>query len=403
MKRLVIFVWWKVLIWSARLTLLFLAILTLLPMIPWGQWWIRIWDFPRLQIAISLLVPLGLTTFWWWQSRPKNSPNSETAKKNAWRLGSLTLPREPAILWGATLAVLAWQTAKILPFTPLWSVEVPKASSSTQGKVRLLTANINYHNNRHDEVLRIVQDQQADLILLLEVDQEWADALAPLDETHPHRIGVVRGEGLGIVLWSRFPFQEREVKYLVSERRASIFVTLNVPGFGPLRYVGLHPTPPGLKDRIDNNDLKQERRDSRIRDAELVLVARHIQQDPDQRWIVTGDFNDVAWSDITRLFQDLSDLKDPRVGRQFLNTYHAQWPIWRYPIDHVFVSDGLHLLSMKRIRVPGSDHFAITADFAIADKDQLRPQASPQDQKQAQEIVEEGAEDAKNREVKEND
>lgn len=64
----------------------------------------------------------------------------------------------------------------------------------------------------------------------------------------------MRGEGLGIVLWSRFPFLEQEVRHLVSERRPYIFVTLDIPGIGPVRYVGTHQVPPGLQDRITHND-----------------------------------------------------------------------------------------------------------------------------------------------------
>lgn len=52
-------------------------------------------------------------------------------------------------------------------------------------------------------------------------------------------------------------------------------------------------------------------------------MAREIKRDADQRWLATGDFNDVAWSGTTRLFQDLADLKDPRVGRRLLNIYHT--------------------------------------------------------------------------------
>jgi len=181
---------------------------------------------------------------------------------------------------------------------------------------------------------------------------------------------------------------------VVSERRPSIFATVDVPGIGAVRYVGTHPVPPGIRDRIARNDETTERRDSRVRDAELMLVARHVRRDPDNRWIVTGDFNDVAWSDSTRLFADLSDLKDPRRGRRLLSTYHAKRPLWRYPIDHLFVSEGFHLVDLDRVKVPGSDHFAVTATLAVAKKDHAKPEASAEEQQEASEMVEEGAEDA---------
>lgn len=290
----------------------------------------------------------------------------------------------------------------ILPFTSVWSTEVPAAEVQTDGDratLKVMSANVDYTNDRYAELLAMVRREDPDLLLLIEVDRAWAEGLAPLDQHYAHRVGEVRSEGLGIVLWSRIPLLEQEVKHLVSERRPSIFATLDAPGIGPVRYVGIHPVPPGLRDRIGHNDEKSERRDSRVRDAELMLVARHVEKDADNRWIVTGDFNDVAWSDGTKLFADLSDLKDPRRGRRLLSTYHAERPFLRYPIDHLFVSDGFHLVDFDRVRVLGSDHFAVTATLAIAKKDHAKPEASAEEEEQAQEMVEEGAEDAAEHDV----
>ena len=239
----------------------------------------------------------------------------------------------------------------------------------------------------------MVRLEDPDLLLLIEVDSAWEEGLAPLDDDYDYRVGEVRDEGQGLVLWSRYPLLEEQVEHLVSERRPSVFATLDVPGIGPVRFVGAHPVPPGLEEDIESEDA-EARRDSRERDAELMLIAEHVQEDPDNRWIVTGDFNDVGWSHTTRLFADLSDLKDPRRGRRLLSTYHSAYPFWRYPIDHLFVSDGLHLVDLERVKVIGSDHFGIVTTLAVGRKDQEKPEASEEEEEEAQEMVEEGEEDA---------
>ena len=366
----------RLLLWTIRALTLLVVVVSVLPMIPSGQWWVRVWEFPRLQLTLALVIPLVLLAVLAWWHRPR---------------------LEHAAWLAVILATGGWQLSHILPFTPLWPTEVPAAEvkpGENRPTLKVMSANIDYTNERHDELLATVRREDPDLLLLIEVDRAWAEGLTPLDNHYEHRVGEVRSEGLGIMLWSRIPLLEQQVKHLVSERRPSIFVTLDVPGIGPVRYVGTHPVPPGLRDRIKSNDETTERRDSRVRDAELVLVARHVQQDPDNRWIVTGDFNDVAWSDGTRLFTDLSDLKDPRRGRRLLSSYHAHRPLWRYPIDHLFVSDGFHLIDLDRVRVPGSDHFAVTATLTAAEKDHARPEASAMEKKQAREMVEEGTEDA---------
>ncbi|RUR30850.1 endonuclease/exonuclease/phosphatase family protein [Vreelandella andesensis] len=364
----------KLLLTVIRLLLLFMVAVALLPLIPSGQWWIRLWDFPRLQLAGALLLPLLLLGLHAWIKRPR---------------------KEHAVWVVVIFAIGGWHLSHILPFTSVWSTEVPNAEiqpGENQTTLKVLTANVTYTNDHYAEVMAMVRREDPDLLLLIEVDSDWAEELAPLDEDYPHRVGEVRGEGLGIVLWSRISLLEQKVEYLVSERRPSIFATIDVPGIGPVRFVGAHPVPPGLQETTVSNE--DERRDSRERDAELMLIARHVEKDPDNRWIVTGDFNDVAWSGTTKLFADLSDLKDPRRGRRLLSTYHADYPLWRYPIDHLFVSDGFHLIDIDRVKVQGSDHFGLSTTLAVGRKDQGEPEASIEAEKKAEEMVEEGAEDA---------
>lgn len=75
--------------------------------------------------------------------------------------------------------------------------------------------------------------------------------------------------------------------------------------------------------------------------------------------VVCGDLNDVAWSRSTRLFQKISGLLEPRKGRGFFSTFHARYPGFRVPIDHVFHSDHFRLVKMRRLGYVGSDHFPV--------------------------------------------
>src|SRR5690606_29109292 len=105
------------------------------------------------------------------------------------------------------------------------------------------------------------------------------------------------------------------------------------------------------------------------------------------------DFNDVAWSHTTRLFKRLSNLRDPRIGRTLLNTYHAQHPLFRYPIDQLFLPEHSQIQTLRRVRLPGSDHFGILAEFAVS-ADPVQDAPHPSDHEEASEIVAEGAADA---------
>ena len=107
--------------------------------------------------------------------------------------------------------------------------------------------------------------------------------------------------------------------------------------------------------------------------------------------IVMGDLNDVAWSHTTRRFQRLSGHLDPRVGRGFYNTFHAQVPVWRWPLDHLFHSARFRLVEMVRLPDIGSDHFPMLFRLALATTngaDETPDPARKEDREEIKEMAE---------------
>lgn len=337
---------------------------TAAPLIPVGWWPIRIWDFPRLQIlvvaAMLLLFTLVLAHYRHWRS-------------------------DSRVLLGALIAVILWQGWHIAPYTPLWPKAVPTAQHSD---FSLLVCNLDIRNTQHDQIAAMLREEDPDILILVELDQTWHDRLQTIADAYPHMTETVLPDGLGLGVWSKLPLSDTEIRHIVSERRPSIFTTVTLDTH-EIRLVAIHPTPPAMV--IEGKD---GRYDSSIRDAELMLLAAHIAEQPHTNWIVAGDYNDVAWSRATALFSNISGLADPRIGRGLINTYHARYQLMRYPLDHVFVSEDFAVESFNRVAAPGSDHFAVRVAL------QFRPQPDTDDPVEkdeaeaASEMVRDGVEQA---------
>ena len=361
-------------IWLLRIGAFFLLLITALPLIPTGKWYVRWWDFPRLQIAVLLLllivIVLGFAL--------KSGLQKET------------------LIWLLLMTTgLVWQSSHIVRFSRLWTPEVASTPDGQTG-VRVLVSNLDYENQNPETVPAELEADNADILLLLEYDEEWQRLLSKIQDHYPYRHEEVRGEGLGIAIWSKLPFDSAETRHLISNRRASVWAQLDFGSGTHVNFVGVHPTPPGLLDSTGDT-----RRDSRVRDAELILIAKEIAERNDEAWIVAGDFNDVAWSHTTRLFKRISGMKDPRIGRSFMGTYIAQIPVCRCPIDHVFLSEGFSIANLDRKRITGSDHFAIQATVSLCKPHiGVEPEPKGNDAVDAKEIVDQGKKDAVDRDVR---
>jgi endonuclease/exonuclease/phosphatase (EEP) superfamily protein YafD len=95
------------------------------------------------------------------------------------------------------------------------------------------------------------------------------------------------------------------------------------------------------------------------------VVGREIHRSPEPS-VVAGDLNDVAWSCTTRMFQRISGLIAPRLGRGLHNTFNARSRVMRWPLDPIFFDQEFRLVRLERLPESGSDH------FPMAGRPQLR-------------------------------
>lgn len=325
------------------------VIWTVLPLLRHEAWWIRVFDFPRVQLSICLgLVIIAFVWFVGWRG---------------W-LNTTAL---------ALLGVcLAYQLACILPYTALWPKQLrPADGGRTEDDLSILSANVLAPNRNSDGLLALVCETGPDVLLAIETDAWWDAKLDVLEADYPYSVKQPLDNLYGMHLFSRLPLLETKIEFLVEDDKPSIHAKVQLRSGQVVSLHCLHPAPPAPNE----NNTSQER------DAELIIVAKSIAA-CNQPAIAVGDLNDVAWSATTRLFQKVSGLLDPRIGRGMFNTFHAKYPLLRWPLDHVFCSADFTLVTLRRLGAFGSDHFPIYAVLRhtlLAEEQHTVPRAKDHD------------------------
>ncbi len=331
---------------------LLVVVATAMPLIHQDDWWIRVFDFPRLQIAVIGLLVLVACLFF---AYPKNV------------FGWTVL--------AALVLALTFQGYRIFFYTSLAPKQVQSTDRVTPDtSLSLMVANVLMKNRDSQRLLAIVRDVDPDLLLTLEPDAWWEDQLRVLEEDYPYTVKEPLDNRYGIMLHSKLELVDPQIKTLVKEGIPSIQTQVRLASGDLIRLHCIHPEPPS----------PTEADTSTKRDAELLIVGQAVK-DLDQPVIVTGDLNDVAWSYTTTLFQKTSGLLDPRIGRGMFNSYHAQKPLMRWPLDHVFHSDDFLLVEMSRLPDFGSDHFPIFVKLSLearAEVAQEQPEALDAEEKE---------------------
>ncbi|GBU13462.1 endonuclease [Enterobacterales bacterium] len=331
-----------------------MTLLTLLPLSKNQRWWVRVWDFPRLQMATLSLIFL-LTELW---VLPLGGP-----------LATLIVL--------LSLACMLYQAWWILPYTPLYPVQVKKSVANGHPRLKIINCNVLMTNRKSVRLLEIVKQQRPDILVLLETDQWWEDQMAPIEADYPHSLKCPLDNLYGMHVYSRLPIFNGKIQFLVADGIPSMHFRVELSSGDHVVLHCLHPMPPSPTEDDESTN----------RDGELVAVG-HTAARANYPTIVTGDLNDVAWSRTTRLFMKISGLLDPRRGRGMYNTFHAGFPFLRWPLDHVFHSKEFTLIDLQRLPPMGSDHFPIMVELALTPQDGRTQEALEIDSEDLQEAEE---------------
>lgn len=327
---------------------------TLLPEARLDDWWVRIFDFPRLQIAVvsALVLVLGVT-----------------------------LHDDPGVLFAlwfaALLACTVYQAYRMLPYTPLHTKQVQDSRDADgASSLSVLCANVLMDNRNAAGLLRLIEETQPDLVLTAESDSWWQQALAPLQQSHPYGVLQAQDNTYGMLLYSRLELVDARVKFLIEPDVPSIHARVRLRCGQEVALRCLHPRPPAPGESSRATE----------RDAELLLVGKEIKALKSPA-VVCGDMNDVAWSRTNDLFCAISGLLDPRIGRGFFNTFNSKWPLLRFPLDHVFHTPHFRLAAFRRLPHWGSDHFPVYIRLSYepdAESVQEAPRADPAEKQEAE-------------------
>ncbi len=344
------------------LVLVAIAVLaTVLPLFHFKQWYFRIFDYPRLQ---TLVIAIAALAWFLWVYFKKTT--------------------QVFFIIVILVVIIVIQAYKAIPYTPLGIQQVKwtEKEATDTTFISLFISNVLQTNTAYGKLVEKINAYKPDLIITTESNKYWQKALSVLEKDYPFNISVPQENTYGMHLFSKLPLAETSVRYLLSNDIPSIRTRVQLRSGEWIHLFIVHPRPP----------VPGEDKDSKQRDAELIMVAKEGRKEKGAV-IVAGDFNDVAWSKTTELFQEVSGFLDPRRGRGFYNTYHAKFPVFRWPLDHVFHSTHFKLETLERVSAVNSDHFPMFIRLSYEPEEKIEQPAVEKEKntdEKAKETIEEG-------------
>ncbi len=308
-------------------------LLTVAPFIAIDYWWISIFDYPHVQLTALTFVAFSIYFI------------KFNAKDFKDYIFSFLL-----------ISCFIFQLLKIYPYTPLAGYEVMDSSHTNSEKsIKLFTVNVLQKNKEKKKLQSEIKKYDADLLLFTETNQRWKNDITSLiNSEYNYKVEIPLDNTYGMLLYSKFELIDSKIKFIVDDSIPSIHTLVKLPSGDTIQFYAIHPTPPMPQHNMRSTD----------RDAEMFKVAFKSMESK-YPVIIAGDFNDVAWSESTSLFQNISGLLDVRKGRGFFNTYNANNFILRWPLDHIFVSEHFRIIGVERGGDIDSDHFPMYINLSL--------------------------------------
>lgn len=336
------------------------AIMGFLPLLPFSHWIFRVSDFLRLQL-LALLAALLIAIIF-------------------------IVPDKNTLTWiiiVLLIASMAYQVVVVLPYLFIFRKQVE--DTNPEGGISLLSTNVLQKNNDYHRLVELINEKEPDMLLVIEADKAWEEGIAPAVKAFPHSLTIPLDNTYGMLFYTRLPALSLKKHFLVSDETPSIEAHLKDKNGKEFIFWGIHPPPPS----------PTEKATAKQKDAELMRVAELVK-DYEIPCLVAGDFNNVCWSNSSKLFARVSGLLDARRQHGMHSTFPVR-PKWmRFPIDLLFHAKEIGINELNTFRDIGSDHLPFFAHFTILSSEaHPEPEADAAEESEAQEKIAEGKEEAR--------
>lgn len=216
----------------------------------------------------------------------------------------------------------------------------------------VLHFNVWYRNNEVARVADTIRRANADLVVLLEVTPRIRDALKPVTDTYPYKLGCGDGDPCNIMVLSRARLNANALVRTSDRFRSPLLSFSASLGGCPMRIYATHLTRP----------FPFTSPEAQIRQARE--VANEVAAFPEAKLLI-GDFNAAPWGHVMQSIAARADLK-------LLAGAGGTWPVslprqMRIPIDHMLAGDGLAFTKRDVLAAAGSDHAPVLATVAVVE------------------------------------
>lgn len=316
--------------------------------------------------GVQLSTHIGSASYWWLEL-PIHFQTQQLILTSA---GALLLlyamlrdrrgSRAERIMLLVALGTMGFTTSLLLGLTPAMQALKPpdsQASDRDLGRLRLLSANVHTHNRNHQAVLDLIAAEDPDVVLLMELDSQWIEALTPLTQQYPfHQVCPDDSGNFGIGWWSRLPVEQFAFEDFGTYTR-QVQGILRLPGPAGkyrIRFIGVHPLPPKSADYAA--------RRNQVFDG----IANHLASHERLPTIVAGDMNSSRYAPRFQAFCRNAALFDAGY-----DAWGRTWPaglvfsVLSLRIDHVLIDGSWRVRSFRTGPDIGSDHYPLIVDLQL--------------------------------------
>jgi len=226
--------------------------------------------------------------------------------------------------------------------------------STQKQTLTIVQFNRNINNNQDNDVIQWLSKRanEFDIVLIQEITPTFIHDLKKLTPIYEYRFIKA---AIGQAVLSKKEIIDENLKLTSDQLNLFITVKVRLSKTNYLKIFGIHTIPP----KSQNWFL--------IRNEQLKEFGKYISKDPSKLKIAIGDLNITPYSYYFTQFERTVGLKNTMIGFGPQNSWPSIFTlsIFRIPIDHIFISNNIHVLERKIGPNLGSDHFPVILKISL--------------------------------------